>query len=386
MRGGGGQNDQTLNLFIYTFIAVVAVVMLWFVYEAVIVDIVFFIRRVEIDVILGVIYVVNWLTHWVHIKPINTVQLEHWHIYLQTAVVKDVKFHSIEQLSDYVGLWLRFPVAVILMGLSAWLFFGSRTGKYHNNYSMNSLKKTEVNNWPEITPIMSMNLVKTELREGAWAMAQTPIEFSKENDLLEVKKDKEGKKIWSIKQGPAERAMMLQLGSLWSSVDALPIHLKALVVCFLSRAERKNKISDDLLRQIAQSASHGKLDFKGVEEQLMQYKHSHIIKWLQGRHAYVGTLMASLLEVARSDGVLATSEFLWLKPLDRRMWYMLNSVGRQTPVVEVAGLFAQWLAEKRLSRALRAPMLKEAVVALEEAIKNILYREEGDSWRTNRAA
>ena len=59
-----------------------------------------------------------------------------------------------------------------------------------------------------------------------------------------------------------------------------------------------------------------------------------------------GILIASLLEMARIDGVLASAEFLWLKPVDRRMWYMLNCVGRQTAVAEIAGLFAHWQAEK----------------------------------------
>ena len=65
-------------------------------------------------------------------------------------------------------------------------------------------------------------------------------------------------------------------------------------------------------------------------------------------NAYVYSFMATLLEVSRSDGVLASSEFLWLKPLDRRLWYVLNHVGRQTAVVEVAEQFLTGWLEKRL--------------------------------------
>ena len=83
--------------------------------------------------------------------------------------------------------------------------------------------------------------------------------------------------------------------------------------------------------------------------------------------------MASMLELARTDGVLASAEFLWLKPLDRKLWYMLNSVGRQTAVPEIAGAFAHWTAEKKTKRALRVPMVDEAAKSLEVAMKEIIY-------------
>ncbi len=81
--------------------------------------------------------------------------------------------------------------------------------------------------------------------------------------------------------------------------------------------------------------------------------------------------MASLLEGARQDGVVPSSEFLWLKPTDRRLWYMCNCVGRQTPYAEVAGPFAHWKAEKSMGRGSRAPMIDEAIKALEIAIKEV---------------
>ena len=94
------------------------------------------------------------------------------------------------------------------------------------------------------------------------------------------------------------------------------------------------------------------------------------------RHAYVMTVMAAMLELSRCDGVLATSEFVWLKPLDRQLWYVLNDMGRQTPSIESAGVFAHLAAEKKFGRPLRVPMVDEAVVALGEALEEILYEPE----------
>jgi intracellular multiplication protein IcmP len=95
-------------------------------------------------------------------------------------------------------------------------------------------------------------------------------------------------------------------------------------------------------------------------------------------HAYITTAMASLLNISREAGVLATSEFIWLKPLDRRMWFMLNSVGRPTAVAEISGAFAHWLAEKKLGIPLVIPMVDEAVTGLELALKDILYKPQDD--------
>ena len=89
------------------------------------------------------------------------------------------------------------------------------------------------------------------------------------------------------------------------------------------------------------------------------------------KHAYLLTVLASLLEASREDGVVPTAEFLWLKPIDRRLWYMLNSIGRQTPFCEVGGPFAHWRAEKAMGRRCLVPMIDEAIKALEIAIKEV---------------
>ena len=93
-----------------------------------------------------------------------------------------------------------------------------------------------------------------------------------------------------------------------------------------------------------------------------------------GSHALLLPAMASMLEAARDDGVLATAEFLWLKIIDRRMWYMLNCVGRQVAFTEVAAPFGHWKVEKRLRRPLKTPMIEEAITALEIGVAEIIYK------------
>ena len=166
-----------------------------------------------------------------------------------------------------------------------------------------------------------------------------------------------------------------QMGPLWVNLQDLPEYMKVLFAIFAAKANQDGKAANKLLFQIAESAESGKLNFQGYMPLLRKHVRSPIVGRSCSPHAYQYTLMASLLEAARNDGVLATAEILWLKPMNRQLWYMLNSVGRQTAFPEVAGLYAHWIVEKRLRRPLKVPQVEQAVISLQAALDDILYKE-----------
>ncbi len=170
----------------------------------------------------------------------------------------------------------------------------------------------------------------------------------------------------------------MQLGPYWEGSEKLPIHTRALFAAFSARIDGDGEACNRLLMQIAASTETGKIDFTGVDEILAKHKNNKLISKIISRHAFVLTVMSSMLEAVRDDGVLASADFLWLKPVDRRLWFMLNSIGRQTPFSEVAGPFAHWIVEKELNRKLRVPVIEEAVNALAGAIQDIIYVPEED--------
>ncbi len=305
--------------------------------------------------------------------------------YMNLTSPSQVHFNDFRAINHYVGTWLRYPVSAILICLAVILHFQHSSSRFRSVHNMQNLRKLESENWPQIKPITSLDLLKEDLDKGPWAMSKLPLDFCKEHGLMGIK-EVDGKKQWTIDRGPAQRVFALQLGPLWRGAHALPIHMKALFVIFCAKAEKDRDIAKQLIRQIAASAESGELDFTGVEELVKKYQHSNIIQWLEKRHAYVYTFMASLLEVARSDGVLASAEFLWLKPVDRRLWYVMNSIGRQTAFVEIAGVFAHWVAEKKVGYAMKTPMIKEALHALEQCMDELLYIEEGERWHISSAA
>lgn len=383
--GGQGQGnaDQASNFFWLIGLIFGVGVVFWFFDSRYVVIPVFWLRVYEIDVMRFLGWLWAPIANLLHLDPPDFQQLDALQQYMLHARPSLVSWKKFSAINIDLGHWTRYPVVVIFLLLAAFSYFG-RSVRFRNTYTMKTLRNEGQEVWPQITPILSLDLVKEDIDKGPWAMARLPLDFCRQHDLLSTKVVA-NKKIWVLKPQPCYRLFALQLGPLWKGADALPIHLKALVVVFVARAIGKRPVAKKILFQIAASAGSGKLDFTGVSDELRSLDGRRILEWVEKRHAYVSTVLARLLEIARSDGVLASAEFLWLKPLDRRMWFMLNSVGRATAVVEVAGAYAHLKAEKKLGRALKTPFVKGAVDALDESLQTILFVEERDQWRTTNA-
>lgn len=379
----GQQSDQTANFFWLICIFFAAVVIFWWVDEKYVVIPVFWLRTHELDFVRFLAYLWKPLAHALHLPAPNFQQLTVFQEYMRNVNPSKVGWSKFAAINAEMGDWTRYPVLVVFLVLAASSYLRGAS-QFRHSYSMKTLRVVGQEVWPQITPIISLDLVKENIDKGPWAMAKLPLHFCREHDLLSVK-SVAGKKVWVLKQKPTFRLFALQIGPLWKGIDLLPIHIKALSLIFLARATGHRPVANAVLSQIAASAGSGKLDFTGVSEKLAEYKNHKIVKWLEKRHAFTMTLMASMLEISRSDGVLATAEFLWLKPVDRRLWFTLNSVGRRTAVVEVAGIFAHWKAEKKVGRGLKTPMIKAAVDALDESLQTILFVEESEQWRTSSA-
>jgi intracellular multiplication protein IcmP len=302
-----------------------------------------------------------------------TDQLDKAVVYLETVDPSSVNWEQVTRVATYVGNYTRYPMIAILAALAAVLYFSNITMRFRKTYSMKSLREQEQQNWPQIKPVVKLNLIDQDISKGPWAMALSPMEFAFQNKLLR-KRDiavtqLSAESLVSLRKGDARRIFTLQLGAYWSGYQNIPGHARALMAVFFAKIKRERDTFNDLLRQFNESTATGKLDFSKVDSVIERYKDEPAIRGIFQRHAYFLTIMASLLEEARKDGVVATADFLWLKPVDRRLWYMLSSVGRQTPFTEVAGPYAHWLAEKELGRKSMVPMIEEAVRGLELAVQ-----------------
>lgn len=321
------------------------------------------------------------------VKLLSLINEEHFASFQATILTiladpKKATFNDLMVVGVGVGDWLRYPFVILMVVLAFVVYFSNTTRVFKRIYGMRDLAKLEKVNWPQITPVVDLDLIKTDIDKGPWAMAMTPIQFCKRNKLLEEVRPqrREGmhRKEWNkievvLKRGEANKIFALQLGQLWKGVDKLSPHTRALFAIFAARMNADSKVAETMLRQLSASATT-KLNLAGINELLKKHENTKLVQKIVQSHAYVLTVMASMLEGAREDGVQASSDFLWLKPIDRRLWYTLNTVGRQTPFVEVAGVFAHWIVEKEAGRKLLVPMVEEATNALDVALKEVVYR------------
>ena len=299
-------------------------------------------------------------------------------IYLmQTLDPAAVKWAQLQMLMQDVGEYIRYPIIAILTILAVFLYQSDITLKYRRAHSMKSLRAQEQKNWPAIMPVVKEDLVAIDINTGPWAMALTPMEFARKHKLLKkndalMDNPNPGEEMTAgVRRGDAKRVFTLQLGPVWNGFEHCPPHARALAAIFMARMNRDKAAAYKILGALDKSTSEGKPDYSVATSILKKYQQSELVQAVVNKHAYLLTVLASLLRAARDDGVMPSSEFLWLKVVDRRLWYMLNSVGRQTPFAEVGGPFAHWVAEKTTGRRSLAPMIDEAIRALEVAIREI---------------
>ncbi|MCD6046952.1 MAG: hypothetical protein K0S08_599 [Gammaproteobacteria bacterium] len=297
----------------------------------------------------------------------------------------NITISELATIGNQVGNILRYPVIAILVICGIAIYFGNTASHFRASYNMKRLAAAEKSNWPQISPVVPINLVETPIDQGPWAMALNPMLFAKKHHLLITEKQfSESNELSSavkikvsLRRLEAKQIFLMQLGSYWHGVNGLPIHVKALFAMFAAKAHGNAKAVDALNAQIAKSAADSQfknLNFQGVDALLAKYANEKLVQQITNRHAFVYTVMASMLQLARLDGVYASADFLWLKPIDRRLWYTLNCVGRKTPFVEVAGIFSHLNAELLFNKPIFVPMVDEAVDALEVAITEILFK------------
>jgi len=263
-------------------------------------------------------------------------------IYLMETI--DPSSVSWGQMIDFtrsVSDYMRYPILVILVLFAFFLYKSNVTLKFRKVHDMKTLRAQEQYNWPAIMPVVKQDLVETDINTGPWAMALSPLEFARKYQLL--KKDDvlldnpvPGQEMTAgIRRGDAKRVFTLQLGPYWDGFEHCPPHVRALAAVFMARMNRDRESATKILDALDKSCSVGKPDYTAVDAVLKKYQHIESVQEILGKHAYLMTVMASLIQASRSDGVVPSAEFLWLKPIDRRLWYMLNCVGRQTPYAEV---------------------------------------------------
>lgn len=272
----------------------------------------------------------------------------------------DVTIGDLWQVSSNVGFYYTFIYTPVLLYLGYKLFRSSPTERFRRKFTDVTLPKAEADLYPWMRISVKLDFPSMDTEKGNWAMAKTERQFVRMHKLRNPNGELDIER--------TEAVLVKQLGPLYMGHKAMKPHARALYALFLVRMEKDFKKGDAYLMHLALSASNGKLDISGADEIIEKYSKSKKLKKLEKQHAYESTLLMSMLEEARGGprgkDYLPPNWFLWLKGMDRRLWYPLADVGRETPHAECIGVWGHWLAERALGNRLEMPFVKNAAEGL----------------------
>lgn len=277
--------------------------------------------------------------------------------------------YDLKDIGKMVGYFITIPYLIFFGFLTYKIWENNPNQKFKRVLSMQTLKESEQKIWPYIAPMVHVDLMKESFEDGPYAMALRPYDYAVKYKLLTDETN-----VNSLDKVKAEKLFQSQVGKLWTSFDKLKKHEQALVAIFAAQACGDKKGAINAINEIAISASKTNIkrspDFSSIKP-LLKYLEDPKIKQIISRHAYIYTVMAAMLELARTTGVMPSSYIVWLKTRDRTLWYVLNCVGRQVAYIEIAGIYGHWKAEQVAKHKLDAPYVLKAIDGLERALSEV---------------
>jgi hypothetical protein len=146
----------------------------------------------------------------------------------------------------------------------------------------------------------------------------------------------------------------------------------------------------DQLNNSARGAAHGFANLSVAQWIFDKYRTNEMAAKLFAIHHWEYTYLFELLIQSKRQGKCGHWEFMWLKPMNRILFYVMNTVLRQTPHTESAGAFCQHTFEKRVSMSgrkdgnFRIPMQKVGeiyvpIIYVDKAVKALEL--EWDRWK-----
>lgn len=284
----------------------------------------------------------------------------------------NVTVESLTFIGHLLGAYLRWIAIIVCVVIAYIAMFVSKRNGFKVRHNLETFIKAQAAIWPVIAPIVKFN----PSTHSARALGQTvPDKLPLFAEPLSPEEWLSFHRIPVVNGVPdreaVRRAFCAQLGPRWNGFADLPPYIQGLCAAFAMKGVQKREESDEFLGRLSQcwSAQNG----YQLSPELMKEIRS-ILKdpavggkaaEIAAKHAYRTTALLGMLKWARfMGGVLAAAQFLWLRGVDRELWYSLNNQGRRTFHTEGAGAIAHYMAEEQAQKALPIPRMDTAIVTL----------------------
>ena len=263
--------------------------------------------------------------------------------------------------------------------------------------------------YPHLDMFSRLNLIDESLTDPRFGMSLTARQFAARHGLIvDWKDDGDGSFTPMIDRQKATEVFRRQLGKPWSEINALSVGETLLFAISMPRVAATDasiddktfkatvKDSDDMVawcwKQFRDAANAQLPPEKGgpedpfawlIPEIDLTYPRQIIDRYIGKKpvanilagHAYVTTALYTLFMQARRLGVLPPADMRWMRFFDRDLWYVLDTIGRQSGFAEASASLSHFNYEIKSRQALSEAQLDKAVNALETAVTAYKYLE-----------
>ena len=171
-----------------------------------------------------------------------------------------------------------------------------------------------------------------------------------------------------------------QLDETWQGFHRLKPHERALAAAFVCNHGYQPKKCRFILTELARIAESnfrklGRFDrlverhvkLMSLVDKILFSPDGLYMARITSGHAWKHTAFMVMLHFARKKrSVLSSAEFLWLKFVDRRLWYSLNCSGNAVAFAETAGIHAHYRAERQTGIAIHRPATNQTARSIME--------------------
>lgn len=270
-----------------------------------------------------------------------------------------------------VGVRTKWLTVIFMCIMWVYLLFKMKGDGFTQKFTLDSLIFFQKSYWKTVDTVATY---KPKSSGDGLRRQVTPFEWLRDN---KIKNSVMGDSV-SIDDDACSKVFASQLGEPYVNFEELPLHVQSLVVMFAYQKENQIEKTKFLKEELACIYS-GVYDEKTRREKLEALiapfvnkngKYVKSFEQVAKKHAYVNSAVLAFYRYCKThSGVLATAEFLWLKPVDRVLYYALNNDGRMAHHIEGAGVISHFQAEIVAKFPLSEPYVDSAIDGVRQYLK-----------------
>jgi len=304
---------------------------------------------------------------------------------LAVANPERVHFQQLVRMARSIGEVFLWPGIAIVLASAAFCLRCAASARYRRSFDLDGLMWEQSKTFRGHAAFAGRKLGLVEPRAKGPRPADPAL--SCEEWLACWARDEDGK----FQESCARAELIRQLGARWAGFEALASAQKVMLWAMAWHLQGRRGEAIGFLGDLSQSLScpgkregrEGPLDDLVFPERLVKWAETELrstaggrrVAEIMARHAYVVPGLMTTLAMARdASGILPPSQFAFLKLVDRRLWFALQSLGspaamlnpalHPNPCVEAMGARDHWAAECLSNHPICVPSIDRAVGVL----------------------